>query len=114
MTLELDEDTFVNYFADSYNRFAEIRSAYPNSVVSTNTQNDMLTPKDVIAFLTDIRYQGVSTQLEQDLADYCARYGYSQLSFDLLKSWLNIGIKSRKRAERICFAKKIMSQIKTK
>lgn len=105
MTLELDEDTFVNYFADSYNRFAEIRSAYPNSVVSTNTQNDMLTPKDVIAFLTDIRYQGVSTQLEQDLADYCARYGYSQLSFDLLKSWLNIGIKIKEEGRENLFCK---------
>ena len=105
MIIELDYDEFVSFFADSYNRFAEIRNAYPNKVISTNTQNDLLTTRDVIAYLTEVRYCGVFTKLERELAIQCAKYGYSQTSFDILKSWLNAGIKIKEEGKENLFCR---------
>lgn len=94
-----------NLISKAYNNFSEIKKAYPNKVVSTNTINDRLTEKDVYSFVLTKTYDSIKTKEEEKLAEYCSRYGYTQNQFNSLKLWMNEGIKIREEGKENLFCK---------
>lgn len=94
-----------NLISKAYNNFSEIKKAYPNKVISTNTINDRLTEKDVYSFVLTKTYDSIKTKEEEKLAEYCSRYGYTQNQFNSLKIWMNEGIKIREEGKENLFCK---------
>lgn len=94
-----------NLISKAYNNFSEIKKAYPNKVISTNTINDRLTEKDVYSFVLTKTYDSIKTKEEEKLAEYCSRYGYTQNQFNSLKLWMNEGIKIREEGKENLFCK---------
>ncbi len=94
-----------NLISKAYNNFSEIKKAYPNKVISTNTINDRLTEKDVYSFVLTKTYDSIKTKEEEKLAEYCSRYGYKQNQFNSLKLWMNEGIKIREEGKENLFCK---------
>ncbi len=94
-----------NLISKAYNNFSEIKKAYPNKVISTNTINDKLTEKDVYSFILTKTYDSIKTKEEEKLAEYCSHYGYNQNQFNSLKLWMNEGIKIREEGKENLFCK---------
>lgn len=94
-----------NLISKAYNNFSEIKKAYPNKVISTNTINDRLTEKDVYSFILTKTYDSIKTKEEEKLAEYCSHYGYNQNQFNSLKLWMNEGIKIREEGKENLFCK---------
>lgn len=92
-----DEDLrSINYFAQAYNNFSEVEKAYPNKVVTTNTDNDRLTEEDIYKVISNVTYNGIETEQDQVLAELCSLYGYSQDDFNKLQDYMYEGEKIKK------------------
>ena len=91
-----DENKEINFLAQAYNNFSEVLKAYPNKVVTTNTDNDRLTEEDVYKVISTITYSGIKTEKDQLLADLCNTYGYSQDDFNKLQDYMYEGERIKK------------------
>lgn len=77
-----------DYTASAYNNWAQVKEAYPNKTVIADrehaSENNNLTPEDVINALMASRYENVHAGNEEMVEMVC-RYGYSQEDFDELQ-----------------------------
>lgn len=108
-----DEDLKnINYFAQAYNNFSEIEKAYPNKVVTTNTNNDKLTEEDVYKVISKITYSGIKTEQDQALAELCSMYGYSQEDYKQLQDYMHEGerIKNEGLENLFCLPDEVSSK----
>ncbi len=108
-----DEDLKnINYFAQAYNNFSEIEKAYPNKVVTTNTDNDRLTEEDIYKVISNVTYNGIETEQDQVLAELCNLYGYSQEDFKQLQDYMHEGerIKNEGLENLFCLPDEVSSK----
>lgn len=108
-----DEDLKnINYFAQAYNNFSEIENAYPNKVVTTNTDNDRLTEEDIYKVISNVTYNGIETEQDQVLAELCSLYGYSQEDFKQLQDYMHEGerIKNEGLENLFCLPDEVSSK----
>ena len=108
-----DEDLRnINYFAQAYNNFSEIEKAYPNKVVTTNTDNDRLTEEDIYKVISNVTYNGIETEQDQVLAELCSLYGYSQEDFKQLQDYMHEGerIKNEGLENLFCLPDEVSSK----
>lgn len=108
-----DEDLKnINYFAQAYNNFSEIEKAYPNKVVTTNTDNDRLTEEDIYKVISNVTYNGIETEQDQVLAELCSLYGYSQEDFKQLQDYMHEGerIKNEGLENLFCLPDEVSSK----
>lgn len=92
---------FMKYFADdnyfmdnyttgqdfltaSYNNFKHVREIYPNRVINTNREADILLPIHVMSAITYIEYENIENE---ELARLLSSYGYTQNQFETIQSW---------------------------
>ena len=94
----------VNLISSSYNNFAKVREAYPNKIVNTNRDADVLLPEHVVKACVSVSYSNVDED-NKNFADLMALYGYSQTQFEELQMLFNEGKKIAEKDLKLFISK---------
>lgn len=81
---ELETDQSIDFLCKSFNKFQQVKSTYPNLLVRTRQNRDLLTPQKMIDALSVMEYDNVDDQAKS-LAKTLCSYGYSQHDFEKLQ-----------------------------
>lgn len=82
----------IDLIAAAYNNFNVIKQIYPNKIVNTNRNADILLPSHVFSVIENRSYDDI----DDDNALFAlevSKYGYSQEQFEELQDWFNKGKK---------------------
>ena len=82
--------TIFDLTAASYNNFSNVKKTYPNKIINTNRDADLLLPEHVIRAIRAVEYDNIDKGNEK-FALLVGSYGYTQSQFEKLQKWYNEG-----------------------
>ena len=100
-------ESYIDLIAASYNRFKDVRECYPNKVVNTNREADILLPEHVKSAITTVSYSNVNED-GRELSMRVGKYGYSSRQFEDLQEWFLDGKNIERKDLKLFISKDIV------